>query len=65
VIKATVGLRVSAEKEIAGLDLGEHGTAAYPDLLPGILPRSAPAAATAISSPSATQSSCERTRLLV
>jgi Amt family ammonium transporter len=31
VIKMVMGLRVSAEEEIAGLDLGEHGTKAYPD----------------------------------
>jgi len=31
VIKVVMGLRVSAEEEIVGLDLGEHGTKAYPD----------------------------------
>ncbi|HDH05973.1 MAG TPA: ammonium transporter [Nitrospirae bacterium] len=31
VIKATVGLRVSSEEEIEGLDIGEHGVEAYPD----------------------------------
>jgi Amt family ammonium transporter len=31
VIKAVMGLRVSAEEEIEGLDFGEHGNAAYPD----------------------------------
>jgi Amt family ammonium transporter len=30
-IQMTVGLRVSAEEELAGLDLGEHGASAYPD----------------------------------
>tara|TARA_R100000027_G_scaffold61554_5_gene53010 strand:+ start:18008 stop:19333 length:1326 start_codon:yes stop_codon:yes gene_type:complete len=30
-IKATTGLRVSAEEEIEGLDIGEHGNEAYPD----------------------------------
>jgi Amt family ammonium transporter len=30
VIKATVGMRVSKEEEIGGLDLGEHGQEAYP-----------------------------------
>ena len=29
-IKATVGLRVSAEEELEGLDIGEHGASAYP-----------------------------------
>jgi ammonium transporter, Amt family len=33
-IKYTVGLRVSAAEEVAGLDLEEHGSNAYPDLLP-------------------------------
>jgi Amt family ammonium transporter len=32
VIKYTVGLRVSREEEIKGLDLSEHGFAAYPEL---------------------------------
>ncbi len=31
VIKMVMGLRVSVEEEIAGLDLGEHGIKAYPD----------------------------------
>ena len=31
VIKATVGLRVSPEEEMEGLDLKEHGNVAYPD----------------------------------
>lgn len=31
VLKATVGIRVSAEEERRGLDLGEHGMEAYPD----------------------------------
>ncbi len=33
-IKATIGLRVSKEEEEAGLDIGEHGAVAYPDLTP-------------------------------
>lgn len=33
-LKATVGLRVSAEEETEGLDLGEHGGEAYPDFTP-------------------------------
>jgi CBS domain-containing protein len=33
VIKATVGLRVSEDEELAGLDLAEHGVAAYPELV--------------------------------
>jgi Amt family ammonium transporter len=31
ILKATVGIRVSEEEEIEGLDLGEHGINAYPD----------------------------------
>ena len=31
-IKATIGLRVSEEEEMQGLDVGEHGMEAYPDL---------------------------------
>jgi Amt family ammonium transporter len=52
-IKATVGLRVRAEEEIAGLDLEEHGTSAYPEQLPGTLPEPAQASGTIVSSPSA------------
>ena len=32
-IKATIGLRVSEAEEIEGLDLGEHGSRAYPDFI--------------------------------
>lgn len=31
VLKKTVGIRVSREEEITGLDIGEHGNNAYPD----------------------------------
>lgn len=31
VLKATMGIRVSAEEETEGLDIGEHGNEAYPD----------------------------------
>lgn len=35
-LKATVGLRVPPEEEMAGLDVGEHGIVAYPEFqLPG------------------------------
>lgn len=30
-IKKTLGIRVSSEEEIVGLDIGEHGNIAYPD----------------------------------
>ena len=34
-IKATVGLRVTAEEEIEGLDIGEHGMWGYPETFLG------------------------------
>jgi len=34
IIKAIMGLRVSADEEIEGLDIGEHGNEAYPDFTP-------------------------------
>lgn len=33
VLKATVGIRVSLQEEIEGLDIGEHGNSAYPEFL--------------------------------
>ncbi len=33
ILKATVGLRASAEEEVTGLDVGEHGNVAYPDFV--------------------------------
>jgi len=33
IIKATIGMRVSAEEEMEGLDIGEHGNIAYPDFV--------------------------------
>ena len=33
IIGATLGVRVSAEEEIEGLDIGEHGNVAYPDFV--------------------------------
>jgi Amt family ammonium transporter len=33
ILKFTIGLRVSAEEEIAGLDIGEHGNVSYPDFV--------------------------------
>lgn len=35
-IKAVMGLRVSPEEELDGLDIGEHGNAAYPDFAQAI-----------------------------
>jgi Amt family ammonium transporter len=52
VIKKTLGMRVSAAEELEGLDIGEHGNAAYPDFAIAAsavageeLPSAAPAAA--------------------
>ncbi len=36
VLKKTIGIRVSAEEEISGLDIGEHGNHAYPDFVPAV-----------------------------
>jgi Amt family ammonium transporter len=33
IMKATMGLRVTEEEEVVGLDLSEHGTYGYPELL--------------------------------
>jgi Amt family ammonium transporter len=33
-IKLVMGLRVSADEETEGLDIGEHGNEAYPDFTP-------------------------------
>jgi Amt family ammonium transporter len=33
IIKATIGIRVSAEEELEGLDVSEHGNVAYPDFV--------------------------------
>ena len=33
-LKKTIGIRVCAQEEIAGLDIGEHGNMAYPDFAP-------------------------------
>jgi hypothetical protein len=38
-LKVTVGIRVSQDEEIEGLDIGEHGMEAYTGLqLPGSIP---------------------------
>lgn len=36
VLKKTMGIRVTAEEELAGLDVGEHGNRAYPDFAPTV-----------------------------
>ncbi len=65
-IKATVGLRVSAEEEIEGLDIREHGILAYPPVMvaetyagPGIASMSYSAAAAA---PSASMAVSDETQ---
>jgi len=35
IVKATIGLRVSAAEEESGLDVGEHGMEAYPEFTGG------------------------------
>jgi Amt family ammonium transporter len=44
VLKAIIGIRVSEEEEIEGLDIGEHGITAYPDFpsAPSLLGHGAP-----------------------
>ncbi len=34
IIAATIGLRVSPEEELEGLDISEHGASCYPDFAP-------------------------------
>ncbi|GHC07594.1 ammonium transporter [Cerasicoccus arenae] len=34
ILKVTIGVRVSEEEEMGGLDIGEHGQEAYPDFAP-------------------------------
>ena len=36
VLKKTIGIRVTREEEMAGLDVGEHGNRAYPDFAPAV-----------------------------
>ena len=55
-LKHTIGIRVSAEEELAGLDIGEHGNLAYPDFAPAVPAAStgeAPAPAAAPAAPAA------------
>lgn len=33
ILKSTIGIRVSLQEEIEGLDIGEHGNSAYPEFL--------------------------------
>ncbi|MDX2271978.1 MAG: ammonium transporter [Cyanobacteriota bacterium] len=33
ILKVTIGLRVTVEEEVAGLDIGEHGNVSYPDFV--------------------------------
>ncbi|MEM8550142.1 MAG: ammonium transporter, partial [Verrucomicrobiota bacterium] len=36
IVKVIMGLRVSEDEEVEGLDIGEHGQEAYPDFAPSI-----------------------------
>ncbi len=47
-IKATIGLRVSIQEEIEGLDLGEHGQTCYPDF---VVRKTMPVTAEAVAAP--------------
>jgi Amt family ammonium transporter len=40
-IKATLGIRVTREEELEGLDIGEHGNTAYPDFAIAPIPATA------------------------
>ena len=44
ILKYTVGIRVSAQEELSGLDIGEHGNIAYPDFSPAADSLTAPGA---------------------
>ena len=52
-VKYTIGLRVTAEEEIEGLDIGEHGIYAYPPAIisAGSTPAGQPAASRTMASP--------------
>lgn len=39
-LKKTMGIRVTKEEELAGLDIGEHGNMAYPDFAPAVMTES-------------------------
>lgn len=54
VLKKTIGIRVSREEEIQGLDIGEHGNVAYPDFVSvteGFAESAAPSAPAQIKAP--------------
>ena len=57
ILKYTVDIRVSAQEELSGLDIGEHGNIAYPDFSPAADSLTAPGApsgpAPALSAPAA------------
>jgi Amt family ammonium transporter len=57
IIKATVGLRVSPEEEIAGLDVLEHGAPGYgPDVTPALPPTPIPDGASSAAVPTGASS---------
>ena len=51
VLKKTIGIRVSREEELAGLDIGEHGNLAYPDFAPAVPAETEPEGAAAEKAP--------------
>ena len=51
VLKKTIGIRVSREEELAGLDIGEHGNLAYPDFAPAVPAEAEPEGAAAEKAP--------------
>ena len=51
VLKKTIGIRVSREEELAGLDIGEHGNLAYPDFAPAVPTETEPEGAAAEKAP--------------
>ena len=57
ILKKTVGIRVSREEELAGLDIGEHGNIAYPDFAPSTAAISEPVSSEGFSSDRAASAS--------
>ena len=51
VLKKTIGIRVSREEELTGLDIGEHGNLAYPDFAPAVPAETEPEGAAAEKAP--------------
>ncbi|HLL90288.1 MAG TPA: hypothetical protein VK324_13395, partial [Tepidisphaeraceae bacterium] len=54
VLKAVSGIRVGAEEEMEGLDIGEHGMHAYPDFTTDVVTSGPSSTSTAVSGKMAT-----------